>query len=265
MDPNRFGAITKLFAQRRHSRRAALTGVSAALGAGALAPGAAAQNAPPSGDAATPVAPNAMTKTAFLFVQSFQSGHMAPTEGVDGRYTVTLEAGVGQTVYFSDRPERIVGATPTPQFLAGLGFPDIDPPNAALVVESAPGETGIAVVELFHPVYDEATHTATYEVAVLATWETSTDLGFSEVPTDLAALAPAFGAAHLFIDDCPDAKVGCIGLSDKQHHGFAGTAGLCWDWSTWTCSFCDLNEAIARCNATIPACNGDCWAFEDFG
>ncbi len=48
----------------------------------------------------------------MLFVQSFQSGSIAPVDGAEGRYTVTLEQGLGQTIYFSDRPERIVGTEP---------------------------------------------------------------------------------------------------------------------------------------------------------
>ena len=57
-------------------------------------------------------------------------------------------AGLGQTLYFSDRPDRIVGTSPTSQFLQALGFTPDDPPNAALVLENASGETDIAVVEL---------------------------------------------------------------------------------------------------------------------
>ena len=37
---------------------------------------------------------------------------------------------------------------------------------------------------------------------MLAEWEDALGVGFTEAPADLAALAPSFGAAHLFIDDC---------------------------------------------------------------
>ncbi len=77
------------------------------------------------------------------------------------------------------------------------------------MAESAPGTTEIAVVELFNPAYDAATHTATYEAKVLADYEATTELGFHRQPGDLAQLAPRFGAAHLFIDDCPDVS-GCL-------------------------------------------------------
>ena len=137
----------------------------------------------------------------MLFVQSFQAGSVAPTAGSDGRYTLTLEQGLGHTIYFSDRPDRIVGSMPTPQFLSEIGFSEGNPPNAALVVETDEGQTEVAVLELFDPGYDEPTRTATYEVAVLAEWERRGGDRFAEIDIDLAQLLPTFGAAHLFIDD----------------------------------------------------------------
>ena len=214
MDGTQFDNVSRLFARRRLTRRQALSQSGVGLAAAGLAATgltAAAQDATPE-----PGAPDAARAPEMLFVQSFQSGSIVPTEGADGRYTVTLEHGLGHTIYFSDRPDRIVGAAPTPQFLEGLGFFDDNPPNAALLVENAEGETDIAVVELFSPTYDEASHTATYDVAVLAGWEASTELGFTQAPSDLAALAPSFGAAHLFIDGCPDADLACV-IPDTAH------------------------------------------------
>jgi hypothetical protein len=95
-----------------------------------------------------------------LFVQSFQGGKVEPKAGEDGTYTLTLKRGLGQTSFFTDRPDRIVGATPTVDFLKGFGFSPSNPPNAALVLEAAPGDTDIAVLELTNPTYHEATRTA---------------------------------------------------------------------------------------------------------
>jgi hypothetical protein len=157
---------------------------------------------------------------------------------VEGRYTLTLEAGTGQTVYFSDRPERIVGADPTPRFLEGLGFPDDNPPNAALIVETAPGETDIAVVELFNPLYDPVSQGVTYEVEVLANWQDELELGFSEAPTDLAALAPSFGTAQLFIDDCEEGSIYCIHKKDQEAKVLIQfPADMCWNYSS--CQPCE--------------------------
>jgi hypothetical protein len=180
-------------------------------------------------------------KVEFLFVQTYQSGTISPTEGNPRRYTLSLESGTGQTVYFSNRPERIAGSAPTPQFLAGLGFFDDNPPNAALVFEAAPENTDVAVIELYNPMYDPESQGVTYEVEVLANWEKELALGFQEAPTDLSAIASSFGAAQLFIDDCADADMWCINKYSKEvvktipnslHDGF------CYSWSAWMCLPC---------------------------
>jgi hypothetical protein len=253
-----FDQMARLFAARRVSRHRALAqggaGLAAAGVAAALIPNAAAQDA-------TPIpAFDPAKKRTYLFVQSFQRGRVAAKAGAADTYTLTLEQGLGQTLYFSDRPDRDVGAAPTPQFLDGLGFPPDNPPNAALVVETAPGDTDVAVLELFAPAYDEATHTATYEVKVLRDWQRELEMGFTEAPTDLARLLPQFGAAHLFVDDCADAPVVCTSTSTGREIGrFSAqeVGGYCynfpschpcvpyyhdaspadaWDWWTEHCS-----------------------------
>lgn len=240
MNPTRFDRVSQLFAERRMSRRQALATGTAGLAAAGLAtaglPSAIAQEAPP---VASPE-PTAGEKVTYLFVQSFQSGSIAPAAGQDGRYTVTLEQGLGSTIYFGDRPSRDVGTSPTAEFLDGLGFSDDNPPNAALLVETAPGETDIAVVELFNPTYDEATHTATYEVEVLESWQDDLALGLSEEPADLASLAPSFGTAHLLIDDCSDGPVGCYSVEDGGYGYRVGTfegQGMCYNYLV--CIPCD--------------------------
>ncbi len=128
MANTRFDSISKLFARRR------------TVAGGTLS------------QAATPAASTwDGEKIPYLFVQSFEGGTIAPKEGEDGTYTVTLEHGLGQTLYFADRPSRDVGAVPTERFLRGLGFPDDNPPNAAIVVDDGNGGTDIAVVELRNP------------------------------------------------------------------------------------------------------------------
>jgi hypothetical protein len=267
MDPRRFDAAARFFANRRLSRRRALAEVGTGLAAGALAFGL--TRTAHARDAA-PAALDAKRGPTMLFLQSFQSGSIAAKPGVEGRFTVTLEHGLGQTIYFSDRPDRVVGASPTDQFLAGLGFPADNPPNAALVVETAPGVTDIAVVELFAPLYDPAGPTVTYEVAVLADWEASSDLGFTAAPTDLAALAPSFGTAHLFIDDCPRNNVGCYfrGSGDPVGYLAAGeTDEMCFNPHINFCVPCqpwfdnrwDLSDYWTNlCDEHFSACNEQC-------
>jgi hypothetical protein len=246
-----------------------------ALGAAGLAGVAAAQNATPAADQSL-----SDPQKQFLFVQSFQKGNIVPKFGVAGTYTLTLEQGLGQTIYFANRPERTVGTLPTPDFLAGLGFPTDNPPNAALVLEAGPGDEDIAVVELFNPRYDIDSHTATYDIQVLQHHE-RLDMTFQEQPTDLAELHPTFGAAHLFIDDCADATVACCSQWDNYWLecvaptvGTFPSMGYCYSWAFAHCMPCEpydhnippckggcnpvLTYWADKCNHTYGACNGIC-------
>ncbi len=263
MSDRQLSTLSRFFAQRRASRRALAVGGASLVATGLASRPVVAQEASPE--------PDASNGPEMLFVQSFQSGSIAPVVGTDGHFTVTLEHGLGQTIYFSDRPDRIVGASPTGQFLNGLGFTSDDPPNAALVVESASGETDIAVIELFNPIYDEASHTATYEAVGLANWQDSLEIGFSVAPSDLAAIAPAFGAAHLFIDGCPDGVITCQSRSGPAGD-FASNVfgGFCFSSTDQWCLPCtpwhpNTTDAFGfweqLCNAEFPKCDGACEPF----
>jgi hypothetical protein len=274
MDANRFEAVSKFFAGRRLSRRQALAGTGAGIAAGALGLGLAkSANA----QEATPIAPDADHGPATLFLQSFQQGSVAPKDGAADTYTLTLEHGLGQTIYFSDRPERTVGATPTDQFVQSFGFPTNDPPNAALLVDSGNGETDIVVVELFNPSYDTTTNTATYDVKALADWEKSSEVALQEEPADLSLLAASFGSAHLFIDDCLSGDMPCITdmnnpsnttvgyIPDSAHDGFCynwGAAG-CYPCSPWYSGYSGDASAFDywsdQCNQIVPGCTGQCF------
>ena len=102
MESSRFDTISRLFATRRLSRRSALATGGAGLAAAALGSAASAQDATP---AATPVAET--DHPSFLFVQSFGAGSIAAA--ANGQFTLTADHLTGQTIFFSDRPERIVG------------------------------------------------------------------------------------------------------------------------------------------------------------
>lgn len=275
MDDTRFDTITRLFARRRLSRPQAISETRTGRAAGAIGASstrASAQDATPAPDA-----PTAPEPPELLFVQSFQSGTITPSEGEDSRYTVTLDHGIGQTIHFSDRPDRIVGATPTEQFLSGLGFTPDNPPNAAIITANEDGETTLAVVELFDPVYDTESATITYEMAMLEHWEDSASMGFTKTPVDLDALGASFGTTHLFIDgllDCPDAEMECrdmfsgdtIGVIPNSDHDGYCRSGRMWDGhyaclpcSPWYSSGDDaLSYWNAQCNERFEDCNGRC-------
>ena len=178
MDPTRFDRLTKLFAERRLSRRQALATGGAGLAAGIAGVAGLAATA----QQATPLPSSAAGfGQEFLFVQSASSGTFISTpqlatpsgEGRPvpaGQFLLTLEEHSGQTIYFSDRPERITGGALTDLFLESLGFTSANPPNAAIVVGGGP-DADVLVVELFNPDYDPETGQLSYQVNVLGTYE----------------------------------------------------------------------------------------------
>jgi hypothetical protein len=263
MDTTRFDTVAKLFAGRRLSRRRALAGGGAGLDAGALAATGLA-GAARAQDATPPAEGAAEQKTEFLFVQSFQSGSLAPKDGEDGTYTLTLAQGLGQTLYFSDRPDRIVGATPTAGFLQTFPFGAANPPNAALVLEAAPGDTDVVVVKLTAPTYDEATKTATYDATLLADYE-KLGITFQEAPKGAAEVTPQFGAASLFIDDCPNGNLFCQNINTLAQWLIASNSGFCYNPSRVCCGPCEGYEYWAQqCQGTLAQeCNGQCTVVTD--
>lgn len=297
MDGAGFDAIAKIFAEHRLSRRQALTRGATGVAAGALAAAgltgvAGAQLAPagavapaaseglpqpvaslpspelgtftmlevPMADAtavATP-ATEATKETMFLFLQTFESGSLVPKPGSPGGYTLTLRKGLGETVYFSDRPQKIVGTMPTPKFLDALGFPPDNPPNAALIGHRSASHKDIVVLELFNPKYDTSSNTATYDVKLLQDWH-KLDETFEQTPDDAKQLPRDFTAAHLFIDDCADRDMICVDEA-KNLMGTFRAQGMCFDF--WRAGCVPCQNYAPKCNNTFPACKGRCHVFE---
>jgi hypothetical protein len=115
--------ISKFFAERRLSRRQAMRQGAGAVAVGTLATTAfahasTAQDATPD---ASPVAGNAAKPASFLFVQTFGAGSIS--SGGNGNLSLTADHLAGQTVYFSDRPERIAGMLATEKFLGTAKTP----------------------------------------------------------------------------------------------------------------------------------------------
>ncbi len=151
-----------------HSRRSVLAAAAlASLGGTALAARAGAQDASPVPvQEASPV-PMEDGEATFLFVQSgFTSGILdQATDGVQS-WMLTLQGAPAQTVFFSDRPERIAGAMSTQKFLETLDFSSDDPPNAALVIGTEEG-ADVVILELTQPAYDADAGTLTYITKIL--------------------------------------------------------------------------------------------------
>ncbi len=117
----------------------------------------------------------------FLFALSAPSGSFDR-----GRLTLN---DVPTVIYFSDRPDRIVGHLPVAQFLAlwdkGPDSLAADPPNAVLSILGKTGEqTGVenAVIELCRPQPSDGS--LTFKIRILS----------GHVPA-------SFGAVSLFIDE----------------------------------------------------------------
>lgn len=254
MDARRFDMLTKTFAARRLSRRSALwrggtAVVATTLSAAGLTRATAAQNATPSARPAMPA--DIGENGAFLFVQTAQSGTWTPKSGEAGVYILTLHESTDQTVYFSDRPQRIVGVTPMQQFLDGLGFAPTNPPNAALVAQTASGED-VLVIELLKPVYDAAAGTLTYDARVLENYADE-GLAFLAQQQHDDTMEATFKDASLFIDDCPNGTLQCI----KNNTIYSKSIGCCWN--SGFCHQCHTEDCTS-----IPECAaGDCTVWKN--
>jgi len=147
-----------------------------------------AQSAPRAGQPAT--------KVELLFVQNATSGSF------DGK-TLTLK-GVGPTLYFSDRPERITGQLRTSEFVGhwtkGSDSFASNPPNATLSVFGAK-EVSSTVVVLTNPKLDR--NTLSYTVKILE----------GKVPA-------SFKESSLFIDIFGRWRMAAMGMAVGESRGY---------------------------------------------
>ena len=122
------------------------------------------------------------------------------TPGSDDVHTLTITGVTAQTLYFSDRPNRVTGAMPTTTFVgAGHAFAD-DPPNATLIghPEVCGDAEEAVVVELLEATYDAASATLTYQVRLLGVDENRGSAGSKQEPlTVLDAPRQYAGGASL--------------------------------------------------------------------
>lgn len=262
----RFDRLTMTLGAHMSRRQALAWGAAslAATGAARAIPAGAAQDATPEAQATE--------HPAFLFVQLADSGTWTPKPGEDGVFQLTL-AGTGeQTLYFSDRPDRIVGTVQTDQFLNALGFTPVEPPNAAIVVTTPDGERDVLVVELFNPVYtrtfgEDGEEFLTYDAIVLNAYQGA---GLEEwVPqAEDDQLPSEFTNVSLFIDDCAD-LAGCYrwneGRTRKIYMGEipGGPYGRCYNWGEARCRPCENDDSYYDLLCLeVPGCDFG-WCFTD--
>jgi hypothetical protein len=133
--------------------------------------------------------PGAVEAVEFLFVQTAASGTLTPSgQG----YTLTFRHDTGQTIYFSDRPERLTGLMPTAELVAQWPFEDESPPNAALAISSAEDASATVFIGvLTDPAWDAAAATLSYSFSMLS----------DDIPAGSPTPVPtSFDSATLFID-----------------------------------------------------------------
>jgi hypothetical protein len=148
------------------------------------------------GQEATPAATAAEDQVDVLVVQSFASGRLEPTTEEPSAAVLTLEPPVVDAVYFSERPNRIVGTLSAEAFLEQLEAAAADPPNAVLIAHGASG-TAEVVVELLRGDIDPD-GTITYQVRILADFDEA-DLELAAPLTELPEPLE-LGAGHLVVD-----------------------------------------------------------------
>ena len=279
MKPPGFNALVRSLSARL-SRRTALRATGLAGAAGVLAVVAASPVSAQDGTAS----PDAFSEDAsFLFVQSATSGtftpnpgagtpvaHGTPVAGGGADYLLTLDGHTGSTVYFSDRPDRIFGEAPTQTFLDSLGFSPGNPPNAALVISDEQGNEDILVVELLSPIYDAGAGSVSYGVNLLSDYQGGLDFVARRQQDE--NLAPSFGTASLFIDDCPDVDGCYVQGGGSTNFPFTSVGpipsgintGQCWHWSPVGCSPCSgwsEQQFEDACNGAYSACDDNCVVF----
>jgi hypothetical protein len=154
-------------------------------------------------DAATPVTgPEATPEaedTGLLFVQSFTASTLGPGED-SGLWTLALSGSSGQTLYFSERPNRLVGTIDTGPFIEAFRDETAsDPANAAVVAQVGATDEVTFVVELVGMVFDAATGDLTYTVRLLGD-PSVLEMVLPEAPLMEIGGPAAYDATQIFID-----------------------------------------------------------------
>ena len=117
-------------------------------------------------ETATAAGNNNMTRAQFLFIVNAESGSVSEVN--DTTSTLELSNVSDRTISFSDRPDRIVTASNTTDFIgnwsAGANNFAVDPPNAVLVLDNVLQRLDLAEIQLLNPEYDSEANTLKYDI-----------------------------------------------------------------------------------------------------
>jgi hypothetical protein len=132
-----------------------------------------------------------VTGAKFLFIQGAQSGSVSEVNATTS--TLELSDVSDKTIFFSDRPDRIVGSANSTDFIGNWSIGEnnfaVDPPNAVLILDDEVEQRqDFAIIELFNPVYDSEENTLKYDIT-------------AENATTSIDLPGEFGQSTLVIDD----------------------------------------------------------------
>ena len=87
----------------------------------------------------------------------------------DTTSTLQLSNVSDKTISFSDRPNRIVTASNTTDFIGnwsvGANNFAVDPPNAVLVLDNVLQRLDLSEIQLFNPEYDSEANTLKYDIS----------------------------------------------------------------------------------------------------
>ena len=110
---------------------------------------------------------NNMTRAQFLFILNADSGSVIEVN--DTTSTLQLSNVSDKTISFSDRPNRIVTASNTTDFIGnwsvGANNFAVDPPNAVLVLDNVLQRLDLSEIQLFNPEYDSEANTLKYDIS----------------------------------------------------------------------------------------------------
>ena len=144
--------------------------------------------------------PNRAAEPSFMLVFHAQRGSLAPDANKPGAYNLTLRGTDRTAVFFSDRPQRLVGNIPVSLLTrkwSAMGFA-ADAPVAAAVVNSGTPDQQTLVVALDEPVWDDGTLTLSFS-AVEADGLELAPLAFSGQQSG-RQLPAAFTSIDLYLD-----------------------------------------------------------------
>jgi hypothetical protein len=186
--------MSRTFPAGRRTRRLVILVVALAGLAGLAATAALSHS---TGRVAKPDTVIRKTKVQYLFSQDAKGGTFKPVPGHAGSYVLSLTGVNPAALYFSDRPNRIVGAVSVGRMLKGLFHKKGAPaPNAAVSTVTANGSTVLMGLELRKAKYDWKKHTLVYQARKLSQGKTQ-DRVKGRTDTVLPA---TLGHTSLFVD-----------------------------------------------------------------